>query len=721
MPKKMYEIAFELAGKINSSFKGAFSSANDKLINLNREISSLKTNIKNLEKAQRAGIISAKSYAATYDVLTKKLEKAKSAQRRLTRATELQQKVGAFRQQMRGNMIGAVETSVAVGAPVRAAMMFESAMADVKKVVDFDTPEQFKTMEKDIINLTKHIPMAAEELAQIVAAGGQAGIARNDLTKFAEAAAQMGVAFDITAEEAGQTMAQWRSAFKMNQDQVNTLADQINFLGNTTAASAPKISEVVRRIGPLGEVGGAAAAEIAALGATMVSSGIQEEIAATGIKNMILNLTAGAAATKSQQEAFKSLGLDAKKMAKMMQEDAQGAILLVLGSLQELPKHTQASVMTDLFGKESVAAIAPLLTNMEALQDNLDKVGDATQYAGSMQKEFEARSDTTENHLQLLKNNANALAITVGKILLPGIVTLSGVISKAANKVQAFTEKHPALAKVLVIGTASVLGLSVALTGLMYVAGIIASPFISMRALLVRLTTAQTVSTVATQKLTLAQRASAVATNAWAKAQRVLNIVMRANHIGLIITGVGALIGAGYLLIKNWDKVSKWFVALFNDPKKALSDLATAIREKLSGPLEWLEGKITWLKDKGGKLLSVFTGGSTKVASGQSRLLGHATGGIFTKPHIAWFAEKGPEAAIPLDGSSRAISLWAQAGEILGVGSSGGNSIVYSPNYYIYGGNDVANQVRQAARSSENDFAKRFGAFLRQERRLAYD
>lgn len=48
-------------------------------------------------------------------------------------------------------------------------------------------------------------------------------------------------------------------------------------------------------------------------------------------------------------------------------------------------------------------------------------------------------------------------------------------------------------------------------------------------------------------------------------------------------------------------------------------------------------------------------------------LPGHADGGIFHTPHIAWFAEDGPEAAIPLDGSSNAVSLWEKVGMLLGV------------------------------------------------------
>ena len=46
----------------------------------------------------------------------------------------------------------------------------------------------------------------------------------------------MGVAFDISAQESGQAMAEMRTAFKMSQPEVVSLADKINYLGNNTPA-----------------------------------------------------------------------------------------------------------------------------------------------------------------------------------------------------------------------------------------------------------------------------------------------------------------------------------------------------------------------------------------------------------------------------------------------------------------------------------------------------
>ena len=91
--------------------------------------------------------------------------------------------------------------------PVKEAMEFESAMADVKKVVDFDGAEDFNEMSKAIQNLSLKIPMSAKELSAIVASGGQAGIEKENLLAFAESAAKMGVAFDVSADQAGDMMA----------------------------------------------------------------------------------------------------------------------------------------------------------------------------------------------------------------------------------------------------------------------------------------------------------------------------------------------------------------------------------------------------------------------------------------------------------------------------------------------------------------------------------
>lgn len=411
---------------------------------------------------------------------------------------------------------GAFAAPFVIGA--REAMRFESAMADVRKVVDFDTPAQFQAMNDQVLDLSEKLPMAANGIAAIVAAGGQSGLAREELLQFAEDAVKMGVAFDTTAEQSGEMMAKWRTSFRMNQTEVVTLADQINHLGNKGAASVAQISKIVTAIGPLGEVAGVSAAQIAAMGSTLAGVGINDDVAATGIKNLLLTLTAGGAASKAQQQAFKALRLDSKEVAKGMQTDAEGTIARVLKAVSKVEKSKQASVLTQLFQKESVGAIAPLMTNLEMLSTNFRRVGDATEYAGSMNAEYAARAKTTENNMQLLQNRVTRLGISVGAALLPPFNEFMANIGPVISGVAQLAAEHPGLVK-------GVLGAAVG--------------FGVLRVAVMGATTAMT----------------------------IMAAVTAMSPIGLVVRGIALAAG---VLIANWDKVAPYWDALWENLKGPL-------------------------------------------------------------------------------------------------------------------------------------------------------
>lgn len=104
----------------------------------------------------------------------------------------------------------------------------------------------------------------------------------------------------------------------------------------------------------------------------------------------------------------------------------------------------------------------------------------------------------------------------------------------------------------------------------------------------------------------------------------------------------------------------------------------------------------------------------------------HAEGGIFDTPHYGVFAEAGPEAFIPLDGSEHAKSIWQKAGEALGILGSGsqtrgGNGfpsvgnydnreskIVYAPVIHINGA------AEEPVKKALADDFQRFEGFMRQ-------
>nr|WP_314758247.1 hypothetical protein [uncultured Lachnoanaerobaculum sp.] len=115
----------------------------------------------------------------------------------------------------------------------------------------------------------------------------------------------------------------------------------------------------------------------------------------------------------------------------------------------------------------------------------------------------------------------------------------------------------------------------------------------------------------------------------------------------------------------------------------------------------------------------------------------YASGGIIEKPTLATFAEDGPEAAIPLDGSARAISLWQRAGEILGTlggkskasgsleklegtDTSGSNVVVNFSPVQNFSAGTTAEEVQRVNELSFEEFKKMFDRYVKDGRRLGF-
>lgn len=328
----------------------------------------------------------------------------------------------------------------AFGMAASKAMQFESAMADVAKVVNFESQAEFQAMNKTVMDMAGRIPMAADGIAAIIAAAGQSGVAKEDLTEFAEQAAKMGVAFDLTGDQAGKMMSDWRAGMNLSLPQVYSLADAVNHLSNNMNATAPALGEVIQRVGAVAMVSGLSETQVAALGAAFLSAGAAPEVAATALKSFTTTLVKGTAMSKNQAAAFASVGLSATQLAKDMQTDAQGTIFKVLEAIAAKPKELQMSLLTTMFGQEALGSIAPLLQNMGNLSQAFELVADKANYAGSMQNEFDVRSKTTANALQLLSNRLTNFAIAVGNAFLPSIGWAAEKLGAFVNMLRAAAE-----------------------------------------------------------------------------------------------------------------------------------------------------------------------------------------------------------------------------------------------------------------------------------------
>ena len=353
----------------------------------------------------------------------------------------------------------------------KAAMDFETAMSGVKKVVD-GTPEQIQALSTQIQQMSVDMGMTTDAIAEIAAQGGQLGIPIEKLGEFTKMAGQMSVAFGMTAEDAGDAAAKIANVFGIPIEKVGELGDAINTLGNTSAAKESEIVDVMQRIGGQAKQFGLATEEAAALSAAFISLGKSPEVAGTAINALLTKLQTANVQSDDFKEALAGIGLNANKMADDIAANPQQALSNFLKTLASMDSQQRSVATFKLFGQEYVDDINALVGGLDTYNKALDSVKDKSATAGAMQKEFNAKMDTSAQSIEQAKQSINVLAQTVGKELLPVVSLGAKAVGGVAQAVTSFAENFPLLTKFAVLVASAQVSM-VALNSVMTLAGAI--------------------------------------------------------------------------------------------------------------------------------------------------------------------------------------------------------------------------------------------------------
>lgn len=696
------------------------------------------------------------------------LEKLASLNERIARVDDLSAKNSAMRGESMGALagIGAGVGALAM-ATVKPAMAMEDAMADVAKVVNFDSPDGLAQLQKDLEEMSLRIPRSADGLAQIAAAAGGAGVEAKDLAEFTEQAAKMSVAFDITADQAGTMMAKWQSGMKLTLPQTFALADATNALSNKNAALAAQIGEVLQRSGALAKVAGITEQDYAALAASAIAAGASAEVASTGLVSVLNTMGKGNALGNTQKQALAAVGIDPVEMQKQLSEEGPKAVLDMLETIQKVvPKDKLNMILNGIFGETGQATLAPMMSNLDKLRENLALVKEGTK--GSMDEEFAARAATTSNSLELVKNAASYAARAVGNGLLEPLREASLAFVGNAQKVGDWLNKNQELVMGVLKVAGVVVGAIAAFHAMRIAVSFLISPFLSLYRGYLLASGALVKLKSSTMMATIATKAQAVSTKLAAVAQKGLNLVMLAAPYMWIVAAIVAVIAVGVLLYKNWDtikakagelwlafqekfpamaniikavgahimaQVNKWkaafgqvveFVknvftgqwgAAWQNVKNlfaiAFGDILAAAKGPLNGVIGYVNKAIAalngisfsvpdWVPAIGGKSFSLNIPQVPQLAKG----------GIATSSTLANIGEAGPEAVIPL---SRLDSM------LSGGGGGGTINVTFSPTINVSGGSgDVYAEVRRGLEAGQANLKKELERLLANQRRLSY-
>jgi len=414
---------------------------------------------------------------------------------------------------------------VAMGAAsVKTAMSFETAMAEVNKTADFVTEDGLGNLRKELEDLSKVMPLAFEELADIAASGGQMGIAGENLAQFTETIAKMGIAFDISAGQAAESMGFIASAYQVPIEKLGEVGDAINQVSNSSGATADKTIDFMLRTGAAANNMNIAAEATAAMGAAIIDAGGSVEKSGTAVSGMLLDM-ANPEWLKDNANLFKEMGVSTTEFANLVKTDGLAAFNLFRDGI--ISTDDPMTALRDSFGA-AAPHVQKLFDETSKFVPLLDAVGQgaegAATHIGSLDNEYRIMADTQENAFVLMQNSARLVAASFGEALLPAVREITDALIPMIQKVAEWTKANPELVKQIFI-----------------VGGALSGTVLGLKLLVDGFTAAK--NTFDGLKLAFGAVKAGFA--------------LLTGGIGLPLLAIGALIAAGVLLYQNWDLVKE--------------------------------------------------------------------------------------------------------------------------------------------------------------------
>jgi TP901 family phage tail tape measure protein len=496
---------------------------------------------------------------------------------------------------------------------LRTSIKFESAFAGVRKTVEA-TEAEYKQLEQAIMEMSKHVPTSMEEIAHVAEVSGQLGVGKKDILSFTRTIIDLGVATNMSSEEAATALARFANVMQMPLSKIGRLGSAVSSLGNILATTESEIVEMALRIAGAGHQAGLTEAQVMSLAGALSSVGINAEAGGSSISRVIIEIDSAVRSGGQKLSLFAQLaGMSSQKFVKAFKHDAASAMIDFIEGLGKMNKKGE-----DTFGVLKKLGLSEILVRDTLLRasgagdlfrKSLEKGTKAwkentalTKEANERYKTFESKLKMAQNRLQKVsKSLGDALKKPVGEIM----EMLEPVFGFLEGLVKSFSSLNPTLQTIIVLfaGVVAILGPVIIAVGILCSAiGSLAAVFgVTFGAILI--------------------------------------------PIGIAVAAIFAVIAIGVLLYKNWDTIKKKAIEIWGSITKQIdqwgNEFSAAVKKarengkKLIQNYSHMNNKIiAWLKsipikvasalkNMKDKIVTTFTSIKAKVIEKVQGLINH--------------------------------------------------------------------------------------------------
>ena len=330
----------------------------------------------------------------------------------------------------------------------RAAVQFEDSFAGVRKTLTFTgsaakaQEANFKSLSKNLVDLSRTTPMAATELAKIGEIGGQLGISAGAITNFTKTISQLTVATTMSAEEASFALSRLAAITRLPERNLGNLASVLVRLGNEFAATESEIVNTAMKIASALEVLESStsntAADSLALAAALKQVGQQTQAGSTAVARSLDIMATSVMEGGRELSIFaKVSGMTSESFAKLAKAAPAQAFVAFLDGLQQVGNAGANTVQLleelGLGQQRTLRALRSMALASGDVREAMKSANEEFAVNNALQTEAEKRYETVVSQLGILRNNVNALGIEVGNNTLGPINELVSMLTTIAG------------------------------------------------------------------------------------------------------------------------------------------------------------------------------------------------------------------------------------------------------------------------------------------------
>lgn len=324
-------------------------------------------------------------------------------------------------------------------ASVKASLEFESSFAGVRKTVEA-TEAEFAQLASASKQMSTQIAASTSEINEVLATGGQLGIANEYLQDFTKTMIDLGNSCeDLSANEAATSIAKFANVMGTNQSLFQNIGSTIVDLGNNFATTEKPIMQMAQRLAGAGKQVGLSEAQVLGFAAALSSIGIEAQMGGSAFSKALIKMEVASATGGEALEDFgKVCGLTGEQFKVLFDNDPAAAFQAFIVGLSKLDDEGESAIATlNEMGITEIRLRDTLLrsTNATELFSRAQQTANrAWEQNTALTEEANKRYATTESQLVNLKNKALLFAQQLGDDLNPVIKKLMSGVDELLDK-----------------------------------------------------------------------------------------------------------------------------------------------------------------------------------------------------------------------------------------------------------------------------------------------